>query len=120
VDPSAATVLPGPHPEVTVSYALNRPWLPGSPWSLTLRTEPAGAITPPLVVVAHPRAVPLSVDDGEIIARVPPAGDGTRVPLPRPFRLNGHGVRVFLDPTAPPDRLAPIRFRHPETGSPRV
>jgi hypothetical protein len=120
LEPSAATILPGPHPELTVSYALKRPWLPGWPWSLTFRTEPAGATTPPLVVVVHPRAVPLSVDDGQIVARVPAAGDGTRVPIPVPFRLNGHGVRVFLDPTAPPDTLVPIRFRHPETGSTRV
>jgi hypothetical protein len=120
LEPSAATILPGPHPELTVSYALKRPWLPGWPWSLTFRTEPAGATTPPLVVVVHPRAVPLSVDDGQIIARVPAAGDGTRVPIPVPFRLNGHGVRVFLDPSIPPDALVPIRFRHPETGSTRV
>jgi hypothetical protein len=120
LEPSAATILPGPHPELTVSYALKRPWLPGAPWSLTFRTEPAGATMPPLVVVAHPRAVPLSVDDGQIVARVPAAGDGTRVPIPGAVRLNGHGVRVFLDPTAPPDTLVPVRFRHPETGSTRV
>jgi hypothetical protein len=47
-------------------------------------------------------------------------GDGTRVPIAVPFRLNGHGVRVFLDPSIPPDALVPIRFRHPETGSTRV
>jgi tetratricopeptide (TPR) repeat protein len=120
LEPSAATILPGPRPEVTVSYALKRPWLPGAAWSLIFRTEPAGASTPPLVVVAHPRAVPLSVDDGQIVARVPAAGDGTRVPIAMPFRLNGHGVRVFLDPSTPPDALVPIRFRHPETGSTRV
>jgi tetratricopeptide (TPR) repeat protein len=120
LEPSAATILAGPHPEVTVSYVLKRPWLPGTPWSLTFRTEPAGATTPPLVVVAHPRAVPLSVDDGQIVARIPAVGDGARVPLPGSFRLDGHGVRVFLDPTASPDTLVPIRFRHPETGSTRV
>ena len=120
LEPSAATILPGPHPEVTVSYALKRPWLPGAPWSLTFRTEPAGATTPPLVVVAHPRAVPLSVDDGQIVARVPAARDGVRIPIPGRFRLNGHGVRVFPDPSVPPDTLVPIRFRHPETGSTRV
>jgi hypothetical protein len=120
LEPSAATILPGPHPEVTVTYTLKRPWLPGSPWWLTFRTEPAGATTPPLVVVAHPRAVPLSADDGQIVARVPADADGTRVPIAVPFRLNGHGVRVFLDPSIPPDSLVPIRFRHPETGSTRV
>ena len=75
LETTAATILPAPNPEVTVSYPLQRPWLPGTPWSLTFRTEPAGATTPPLVVVAHPRAVPLSVDDGEIVARTarPPA-----------------------------------------------
>jgi hypothetical protein len=119
-EPSAATILPGPRPEVTVSYTLKRPWLPGAPWSLTFRTEPADATTPPLVVVAHPRTVPLSVDDGQIIARLPAAGDGTRVSIPGRFRLNGHGVRVFPDPNVPPDSLRPIRFRHPETGPTRV
>ncbi len=105
---------------MTVSYTLKRPWLPGSLWSLTFRTEPADATTPPLVVVAHPRAVPLSVDDGQIVARVPGASDGMRVSITSPFRLNGHGVRVFPDPGVAPDTLVPIRFRHPETGSTRV
>jgi hypothetical protein len=120
LEKTAATTLTGPTPEVTVSYSLRRPWLPGSPWSLTFRTEPAGATTPPLVVVAHPRAVPLSVDDGEIVAHLPPARDGTRVPLVGRFKLNGHGVRVFPDPGVPPDQWTPIRFRHPETGATRV
>ncbi len=120
LEPSAATILAAPRPEVTVSYALKRPWLPGAPWSLTFRTEPADAITPPLVVVAHPRAVPLSVDDGQIVARLPAARDGTRVPIAGRFRSSGHGIRVFPDPNVPPDSLTPIRFRHPEMGTTRV
>src|SRR5262249_54536631 len=66
IEPSAATVLASSHPEVTVIYSLKRPWLPGFPWSVVFRTEPAGAAVPPMVLVAHPRAVPLSVDDGQI------------------------------------------------------
>ncbi|MHB1559801.1 MAG: hypothetical protein ACYC61_20315, partial [Isosphaeraceae bacterium] len=120
LEKTAAITLSGPIPEVIVSYSLRRPWLPGAPWSLTFRTEPAGATTPPLVVVAHPRAVPLSVDDGEIIAHLPPVRDGTRVPLIGRFKLGRHGVRVFPDPSVPPDQLTPIRFRHPETGATRV
>ncbi len=120
LEKTAATTLSGPIPEVTVSYSLRRPWLPGAPWSLTFRTEPAGATTPPLVVVAHPRAVPLSVDDGEVVAHLPPARDGTCVPLIGRFKLGRHGVRVFPDPSVPPDQLTPIRFRHPETGATRV
>ena len=42
LEPTAATVLPGPHPEVTVSYILKRPWIPGLPWSVWFRTGPAG------------------------------------------------------------------------------
>ena len=34
LEPTAATVLPGPNPDVTVSYSLKRPWLPGLPWSV--------------------------------------------------------------------------------------
>lgn len=120
LEKTAATTLNGPIPEVTVSYSLRRPWLPGAPWSLTFRTVPAGATTPPLVVVAHPRAVPLSVDDGEIVAHLPPARDGTSVPLIGRFKLGRHGVRVFPDPSVPPDQLTPIRFRHPEAGATRV
>ena len=71
LEPTAAMVLPGPNPEVTVSYALKRPWLPGLPWSVAFRTEPPGAAVPPMVLVAHPRAVPLAVDDGQIVARFP-------------------------------------------------
>ena len=40
LEPTAATILPGPNPEVTVSYVLKRPWFPGLPWWVTFRTEP--------------------------------------------------------------------------------
>ncbi len=39
LEPSAATILPGPNPEVTVSYVLKRPWFPGLPWSVAFRTR---------------------------------------------------------------------------------
>ncbi len=120
LEPSAATVLPGPHPEVTVTYRLNRPWLPGLPWSLTFRTEPASAILPPMVVVVHPRAVPLSADDGQIIARLPSVRNGARFSFRVPFTRTGHGLRVFPDPSVAPDEQVPIRFRHPEIGATRV
>lgn len=116
---SAATTLPGLDAEVVVSYAVRRPLLPFQPWSLTLRTDPPGASLPPMVVVEHPRAVPLSVDDGRIVARVPSAGDGVHVPIPG-RRRDALGLRLFVDPTASPDGLIPIRFRHPETGATRV
>jgi tetratricopeptide (TPR) repeat protein len=122
LEPSAATILPGPHPEVTVSYHLKRPLLPipGLSWSLTFRTEPASSVLPAMVVVAHPRTVPLSVDDGEIVARLPAVRNGARFSIRPPFNLTGHGVRVFPDPGVEPDAQIPIRFRHPETGSTRV
>ena len=47
LEPTAATVLPGPHPEVTVSYVLKRPWIPGLPWSVSFRTDPPGTAIPP-------------------------------------------------------------------------
>ena len=103
-------------------YHLKRPLLPipGLPWSLTFRTEPAGSVLPAMVVVAHPRTVPLSVDDGEIVARLPAVRNGARFSIRTPFNLAGHGVRVFPDPGVEPDAQIPIRFRHPETGSTRV
>ncbi len=103
-----------------MSYQLKRPWLPipGLPWSLTFRTEPAGSILPAMVVVAHPRTVPLSVDDGEIIARLPVVHNGASSVSVR--NVAGQGVRVFPDPHVEPDEQIPIRFRHPETGSTRV
>ncbi len=116
---SAATTLPGLDAEVVVSYAVRRPLLPFQPWTLTLRTDPPGASLPPMVVVEHPRAVPLSVDDGRIVARVLSAGDGVRVTIPG-RRRDALGLRLFVDPTASPDGLIPIRFRHPETGATRV
>jgi hypothetical protein len=120
LEPTAATVLPGPHPEVTVSYVLKRPWIPGLPWSVGFRTEPAGKAVPAMVLVAHPRAVPLSVDDGQIIARFPDARDGARFPIRIPVSLSRHNTRVFPDPSVEPDALVPIRLRHPESGATRV
>ena len=82
LEPSAATVLPGPNPEVTVSYLLKRPWLPGLPWSVTFQTEPPSSAVPAMVMVAHPRTIPLSVDDGQIVAHFPSSRDRVAVPGP--------------------------------------
>ena len=105
LEPTAATVLPGPHPEVTVSYVLKRPWIPGLPWSVSFRTEPPGTAVPPMVLVAHQRVVPLSVDDGQIVARFPSGSDGSHFPVRIPANLPRHNARVFPDPNVEPDAL---------------
>ena len=120
MEPTAATILPGPNPEVTVSYVLKRPWLPGLPWSVAFRTEPPDSTVPPMVLVAHPRTVPLSVDDGQIVVHFPPGRDGAHFPIRTTLNLSQHGARVFPDPSVEPDGLIPIRLRHPETGTARV
>ena len=76
LEPTAATVLPGPHPEVTVSYISSDPGFRGFRGQLTFRTDPPGTSIPPMVLVAHQRVVPLSVDDGQIVARFPSGSDG--------------------------------------------
>ncbi len=119
-EPTAATVAPGPNPEITVSYRWKRPWLPGRPWTLAVRTDPPGAETPPLVVVANPRAVPIGVDDGEVVARFPASRDGAALAVPADPRLAEDRLRAFVDPSRDPDSLPPVRIRHPETGRPRV
>jgi hypothetical protein len=120
IEPTARTVVPGPHPEVTVRYALRRSRVPGRPWSLTFQTEPAGSPIPPTALVAHPRTVPLSVDDGEIVARFPTAQDGATFPIRSALDLAKHRARLFTDPRAAPDSLTPIRLRHPEPGGTRA
>jgi hypothetical protein len=120
MEPTAATILPGPNPEVTVSYVLKRPWLPGLPWWVKFRTEPAGMSVPPMVLIANPRAVPLSVDDGQIVAHFPAGSDGARFPIRPTVNLSLHGGRIFIDPHVEPDALTPIRLRHPETGVTRL
>jgi len=117
---SATTAVPGPHPQITVSYSLKRPWLPARPWVLTLRTEPSGAAVPQMVLVANERAVPLSAEDGEIVARLPAGQDGATHVIRTSLNLSRIGVRAFLDPTIDPGSLPPIRLRHPETGLARV
>ena len=120
MEPSAATILPGPNPEVTVSYTLRRPWVPVLPWSVVFRTTPPGSTVPPMVLVAHQRAVPLSVHDGEIVARFPAGRDRSQFRVRTSLNLSQYGVRVFPDPHVQPDALVPIRLRHPEGGSERV
>ncbi len=122
LDPSARTVVPGPNPEVTVSYALRRPGFTGRAWSITFRTEPAGAEIPPTALVVHPRTVPLSPDDGAIVARFPASRDGESFAIPptNSVDLARHRARVFADPGADPDGQPPIRLRHPENGATRV
>ncbi|WP_165250084.1 hypothetical protein [Paludisphaera soli] len=120
VEPTAETVAPGPHPEVTVAYQLRRPWFPGRPWTLTVRTEPAGSEVPPLVLVANERAVPVSVEDGDVLARLPAGRDGGHYAINPDPRLTVEGVRAFLDASRDPDGTRPIRIRHPEIGRARV
>jgi len=120
LEPSARIVVPGPHPEITVSYDLRKPNFPGRTWSLTFRTEPPGSEVPPTVLVAHPRTVPLSVDDGEIVTQFPAARDGMTFPIASKVNLAKSRARVFADPHVDPDSLSPIRLRHPENGVARV
>lgn len=120
LEPTARTVVPGPHPEVTVSYVVRRPGFTNRSWSVVFRTEPAGAAIPPTALVAHPRTVPLSPDDGEIVVRFPAAQDGESFTIPAHVDLARRRTRVFADPASDPDGLPPIRLRHPEGGATRV
>jgi hypothetical protein len=117
LQPSAAVVVPGPNPEVTVSYTFRRASFPGKGWSLTFRTEPPGATVPPTALVAHPRTLPLSIDDGAIVAEFPAAQDGARFPITGGVDLAKQRARVFADPRAGAHNLPPIRLRHPEDGT---
>jgi hypothetical protein len=120
LEPTATVAVPGPHPEVTISYGLKKSWLPGRRWSIELRTEPPGSMIPPLVLVANARAIPLSADDGAIIARFPAAKDGASLPIPPSASLWSGGVRAFTDPAADPGSSPPVRIRHPESGPTRA
>lgn len=119
-EPTARTLVPGPIPEVTVVYDLRRTRLRNRKWSIFFRTEPRDASIPPTVLVAHPRTVPLSADDGTIIAEFPACRDGASFPLPPDANLGRSRTRLFADPRAEPDGLPPIRIRHPETDVTRV
>jgi len=120
LEPTAETVAPGPHPEVTISYRWKRPWVPGRPWTLIVKTEPHGAETPPLLVVGNPRAVPVSAEDGEVLARLPAGRDGSSHPVSIGHHRSADHLRVFLDPAVEPDSTPPIRVRHPEAARARV
>ena len=88
--------------------------------ALTFQTEPAGAIIPPTALVTHPRTVPLSLDDGEIVAAFPAARDGATFAIDAAIDLTRQRARVFSDPRAHPEEMPPIRLRHPEVGVTRV
>ena len=120
LEPTARTLVPGPHPEVTVFYSFQRGRFPTRGWSVQFRTEPAGATIPPLVLVTHPRTVPLAADDGSIVAHFPAAADGVTVALDGRIDLGQQRARIFPDPHVEPDMLTPIRLRHPQTATARV
>jgi hypothetical protein len=120
MEPSAKTVVPGLGSEVSVSYRLKPPLFPGRRWTITFRAEPADTMIPPTVLVAHPRTVPLTPDDGRVIGRFPGTRDGETVKIATELNLADYRVRLFADPTADPDTLPLIRFRHPEIGGTRV
>ncbi len=77
LDPSSRAVVPGPHPELSVSYVLKPPLL-GRRWEIIFHTDPPGSAIPPTALVAHPRTVPLSPDDGQLLAHFPAGHDGQR------------------------------------------
>ena len=114
LDSSARTILPGPNPEVTVAYTWKRPGFVARNWSITFHTEPTGSPIPPTALVTHPRTVPLSADDGWIIARFPASTDGATFTIPAKLDLTQGRARIFADPTADPEGQPPIRFRHPD------
>ena len=121
LEPTARTVVPGPNPELTVTYSLRRPHrLIGRRGSVTFRTEPPGEAIPPTVLVTHARTVPLSADDGQTVARFPAASDGATFELPPGTNLRRVKARIFADPAVGPEALWPLCFRHPESDATRV
>ncbi len=120
LDPTARTVVPGPHAEISVSYTLQPPGFLGKIWTLTFRTDPPASPIPPTALVAHPRTVPLTVDDGEIVCKFPAARDGDQFPIRPSVDLGSHRARIFADPAADLDGLPPIRLRHSEVDGTRV
>jgi hypothetical protein len=120
LEPTARTVVPGPNPEVTVAYSLRRPSFPGRPWAITFRTDPPGSTIPPMVLVAHARTVPLSVDDGEIVERFPACRDGDIFNIKPRVDLSHQRARLFSDPGTDPAGMPPIRLKHPESAGTRV
>lgn len=120
LDPTSRTTITPAHREITVSYRLRPPRFPGLSWSLCFRTGPPGQAIPPTVLVAHPRTVPLSADDGEVVDRFPASQDGATFRVRGRVRLAACHARVFPDPRAEPSELPPIRIRHPDAGGTRV
>ena len=120
LEPSATTAVPGPHPQITVSYSLKRPWLPARPWVLTLRDRAFWSGGPADGSRRQRTGRSSLAEDGEIVARLPAGQDGATHAIRTPLNLSRIGVRAFLDPTIAPGSLPPIRLRHPETGLARV
>jgi hypothetical protein len=120
VDPDSRTTVRGPSSEVSVSYDLKPPGLLRRSWSVILRTDPPGATVPPLALVTHPRSVPLTVDDGEIVATFPGSRDGTTFSIDGKVVISRDHSRLFADPKADLVGLPPIVLRHPEAVPTRV
>jgi len=120
LDPSSRTIVPGPHSDVCVSYSLKAPSLFMKTWTVQFRTEPPGATIPPTVLVAHPRTVPLSAEDGETVAIFPAARDGEQFSVRTNLDSGSHRMRIFTDPHTSPENQPPIRLRHPEAEGTRV
>lgn len=106
--------------EVEVSYTLTPPSLLRRAWSIAFRTDPPGLPIPPLVVVAHPRTIPVSHDDGDVMARLPAGQDRDQHQFRARRSLAKGGIRVFADPRADSNSVCPIRLRHPDAEAPRV
>jgi hypothetical protein len=120
LEPTARTIVPGPTPEITVSYTLRRPTFPGRAWSILIRTDPPGSSVPPTALVVHPRTVPLSSDDGQVVERFPACQDGATFAVKPLVDLSRQRARLFADPTVDPAGQTPIRLRHPESAATRV
>ncbi|MEW4567349.1 hypothetical protein AB1L88_05725 [Tautonia sp. JC769] len=120
LEPTARTVVPGPVPEISLSYTLRRPRLASRSWTLSLVSDPPTAPIPPLVLVGHPRTVPLSADDGVILAEFPSSRGGDSFRFVPDSRASSCRLRLFVHPNAPADEIAPIRLRHPEAERTRV
>lgn len=120
LEPTARTIVPGPAPEITLSYSIRRPRLASRSWTLSVQTDPPGAPIPPLVLVGHPRTVPLSADDGVILAEFPSSRGGDHFRFAPDSRANSCRLRLFVHPNTPADEIAPIRLRHSEAERTRV
>ncbi len=130
IDPAPAStpaprhldLLDGQAPTLSYQFKPQFRWNPFGPrrWRLALAPRPEGITLPPLVLVGHPRTVPITASEGNRLLQLQAIEGARTLDLPPHIDPDRLKIRLFIDPKVEPDGIPHVEIQHADREPTRI